>query len=152
MAENYFVKDISLASRGAIDIEWAERHMPVLMKIRERLEKEKPLKGARIAACLHVTKETAVLMHTLRAGGAEAVAEPLELALGHRALVEVDEVHGDAALGEEALRLARLLAVLDPEDLDVHAFVRAARAWIPSHAVIGTAGVPGGLVRPVCVP
>lgn len=71
MTENYIVKDISLASKGIIDVEWAERHMPVLMSIRKRFEKEKPLKGARIAACLHVTKETAVLMRTLRAGGAE---------------------------------------------------------------------------------
>ncbi|MEW5955709.1 MAG: adenosylhomocysteinase [Candidatus Micrarchaeota archaeon] len=69
--ENYIVKDISLADRGKIDAEWAERHMPVLMSIRKRFEKEKPLKGIRIAACLHVTKETAVLARTLRAGGAE---------------------------------------------------------------------------------
>ena len=71
MAENYFVKDISLADRGKIDVEWAERHMPVLTSIRKRFEKEKPLKGIRVAACLHVTKETAVLARTLRAGGAE---------------------------------------------------------------------------------
>lgn len=71
MTENYIVKDISLAERGKIDVEWAERHMPVLMSIRKRFEKEKPLKGIRIAACLHVTKETAVLARTLRAGGAE---------------------------------------------------------------------------------
>jgi len=71
VTENYIVKDISLAERGKIDVEWAERHMPVLMSIRKRFEKEKPLKGIRIAACLHVTKETAVLARTLRAGGAE---------------------------------------------------------------------------------
>ncbi|NYZ75174.1 adenosylhomocysteinase [Candidatus Micrarchaeota archaeon] len=71
MTDNYIVKDISLADRGKIDVEWAERHMPVLMSIRKRFEKEKPLKGIRIAACLHVTKETAVLARTLRAGGAE---------------------------------------------------------------------------------
>jgi len=71
VTENYIVKDISLADRGKIDVEWAERHMPVLMSIRKRFEKEKPLKGIRIAACLHVTKETAVLARTLRAGGAE---------------------------------------------------------------------------------
>jgi len=67
----YRVKDIKLAAQGAANIEWAEAHMPVLMLIRKRFAKEKPLKGAKVAACLHVTKETAVLMRTLRAGGAE---------------------------------------------------------------------------------
>ena len=65
------VKDLSLASAGAVRIEWAEREMPVLRSIRERFAKEKPLKGIRIAACLHVTTETANLMRTLKAGGAE---------------------------------------------------------------------------------
>ncbi|MHA1784996.1 MAG: adenosylhomocysteinase [Candidatus Helarchaeota archaeon] len=65
------VKDLKLAPEGDLLIEWAERNMPVLMKIRERFEKEKPLKGVRVAACLHVTKETAVLIKTLAIGGAE---------------------------------------------------------------------------------
>ena len=65
------VKDLSLASAGAVRIEWAEREMPVLRSIRERFTNEKPLKGIRIAACLHVTTETANLMRTLKAGGAE---------------------------------------------------------------------------------
>ncbi|HII39040.1 TPA: adenosylhomocysteinase [Candidatus Micrarchaeota archaeon] len=71
MTKEHIVKDISLAPQGKVDVEWAERHMPVLLSIRKRFEAEKPLKGMRIAACLHVTKETAVLMRTLRAGGAE---------------------------------------------------------------------------------
>ncbi|MBI5035871.1 adenosylhomocysteinase [Candidatus Micrarchaeota archaeon] len=65
------IKDASLATQGLAKIEWASREMPVLNEIRKRFEKEKPLKGIRIAACLHVTKETAVLMRTLKAGGAE---------------------------------------------------------------------------------
>ncbi len=65
------VKDLKLASEGKKKIEFAEEHMPVLMKIRERFGKEKPLKGVKIGACLHVTKETAVLIKTLKAGGAE---------------------------------------------------------------------------------
>ncbi len=65
------VKDSGLAGEGGLKILWAEDHMPVLMGIRKRFEKEKPLKGLTIAACLHVTKETAVLMKTLKAGGAE---------------------------------------------------------------------------------
>ncbi|MBN2330370.1 MAG: adenosylhomocysteinase [Candidatus Aenigmarchaeota archaeon] len=64
------VKDIKLAKEGKLKIEWAESRMPVLMSIMERFRREKPLKGTRISCCLHVTKETAVLMLTLKAGGA----------------------------------------------------------------------------------
>jgi adenosylhomocysteinase len=66
------VKDLGLADAGKLRIEWANETMPVLSTIRARFEKEKPLKGTRIAACLHVTTETANLMRTLKAGGAEA--------------------------------------------------------------------------------
>lgn len=65
------VKDKSLADEGKSRIEWAEQDMPVLRKIRERFEKEKPLRGVKVGACLHVTTETANLMRTLTAGGAE---------------------------------------------------------------------------------
>jgi adenosylhomocysteinase len=64
------VKDPELAGEGRMKIGWAENHMPVLMKIRDEFQKTKPLKGLTIAACLHVTKETAVLMRTLKDGGA----------------------------------------------------------------------------------
>ncbi len=64
------VLDLSLADEGRLKIEWAERQMPVLGRIRERFEKERPLEGTTIAACLHVTTETANLMRTLDAGGA----------------------------------------------------------------------------------
>lgn len=67
----YDVKDITLADKGQARIEWAEREMPVLRLIRERFAKERPLQGIRISACLHVTTETANLMHTLQLGGAE---------------------------------------------------------------------------------
>jgi adenosylhomocysteinase len=66
----YDIKDIRLARQGKLRIEWAERNMPVLRLIRDRFIKTKPLKGVRISACLHVTTETANLMHTLKAGGA----------------------------------------------------------------------------------
>ncbi|MEM4982412.1 MAG: adenosylhomocysteinase [Candidatus Bathyarchaeia archaeon] len=65
------VKDLSLADRGDVLIEWASRHMPVLNQIAERFRSEKPLKGLRVGACLHVTKETALLVKTLMDGGAE---------------------------------------------------------------------------------
>ena len=70
------VRDPSLADRGESSIYWAERNMPVLRLIRERFEREKPLSGVRIAAVLHVTKETAVLVKTLLAGGAEVFLAP----------------------------------------------------------------------------
>ena len=65
------VKDLGLAEKGKLRIEWANNQMPVLQLIRERFEKEKPLKGVRVSACLHVTTETANLMRTLKAGGAD---------------------------------------------------------------------------------
>lgn len=65
------VKDINMAKKGALRIEWAEKEMPVLRSIKQRFAKEKPLKGLRLAACLHVTTETANLAETLKAGGAE---------------------------------------------------------------------------------
>jgi adenosylhomocysteinase len=70
---NYDIKDSSLAEGGRRRIEWAEREMPVLRLIRERFEKERPLKGLRVSACLHVTSETANLMRTLHSGGADVV-------------------------------------------------------------------------------
>lgn len=67
----YDVKDIKFAQEGALRIEWANQNMPVLNRIQKRFANEKPLKDVRIAACLHVTTETASLMKTLKAGGAE---------------------------------------------------------------------------------
>ncbi len=74
------VKDLSLADEGRKKIEWAGEHMPVLLRLRKEFEREKPLDGVRIAACLHVTSETANLMITLKAGGADvrlAASNPL---------------------------------------------------------------------------
>jgi adenosylhomocysteinase len=71
--KNYDVKQLRLAEGGRYRIEWAEQEMPVLRLIRERFATDQPLKGIRISACLHVTTETANLMHTLQLGGAEVV-------------------------------------------------------------------------------
>jgi adenosylhomocysteinase len=68
---NFKVADLKLADKGRLRIEWAESRMPVLMALREKYKQTKPLKGHRIAGCLHVTKETAVLIRTLIAAGAE---------------------------------------------------------------------------------
>ena len=67
----YKVRDLKLAAEGRKKIEWAESRMPVMMSLREKYSKTKPLKGYRIAGCLHVTKETAVLIETLKAAGAK---------------------------------------------------------------------------------
>ncbi|MEM3702911.1 MAG: adenosylhomocysteinase [Candidatus Bathyarchaeia archaeon] len=67
---NFKVKDESLASKGMLQIEWASRHMPVLSQIKKRFSEEKPLKDVMLSACLHVTKETAVLVDVFLAGGA----------------------------------------------------------------------------------
>ena len=74
MAAKYDVKDIGLAAEGKKRIEWADKDMPVLRAIRERFAKEKPLAGYRMAACLHITTETANLLRALQAGGADIVA------------------------------------------------------------------------------
>jgi adenosylhomocysteinase len=68
---NSKVADLKLADAGRLRIDWAETRMPVLMALRERAKKDKPLKGMRVAGCLHVTKETAVLIRTIIAAGAE---------------------------------------------------------------------------------
>lgn len=70
---NYDIKDKALAAKGKLRIEWSAQDMPVLAQIKQRFEREKPLKGQRLSACLHVTAETAVLMETLAAGGADVV-------------------------------------------------------------------------------
>lgn len=76
MSRESLVKDPSLADRGGEQLYWAERNMPVLLEIRRRFEEEKPLAGQTVAACLHVTKETGVLVRTLAAGGAKVVLIP----------------------------------------------------------------------------
>ncbi|BFI75292.1 adenosylhomocysteinase [Sulfurisphaera ohwakuensis] len=94
---DYKVKDLSLAEQGKKQIEWAEIHMPALMEIRKQFEKEKPLQGLRISAVLHVTKETAVLVKTLKIGGATVALA------GSNPLSTQDDVA--AALVEEGIRV-----------------------------------------------
>jgi adenosylhomocysteinase len=102
---NSDIKDINLAEGGRRRIEWAEREMPVLRLIRERFAKEKPLKGVRLSACLHVTTETANLARTLVAGGADLVltaSNPLSTQDDvAAALVNIYEVPTFAIKGED---------------------------------------------------
>jgi len=69
----YHIKDINLSKKGALRIEWADENMPVLRLIRERFKKERPLRGVKLSCCLHVTTESASLLLTLKAGGADCV-------------------------------------------------------------------------------
>jgi adenosylhomocysteinase len=105
MSSTHDIKDIEQAEGGRRRIEWAEREMPVLRSIRERFEKEKPLKGIRVSACLHVTSETANLMRTLQAGGADIVltaSNPLSTQDDvAAALVNVYEIPTFAIKGED---------------------------------------------------
>jgi adenosylhomocysteinase len=95
--EEFQVKDKALAPQGHLQIEWASAHMPVLNQIKNRFSKEKPLKGLTLGACLHVTKETAVLVETLIAGGAKVAL------CGSNPLSTQDDVA--AALAEEGVNV-----------------------------------------------
>ena len=105
MSSDYDVKDIALAEGGRRRIQWAEREMPVLRQVHERFVKEQPFKGLRVSACLHVTTETANLMRTLHAGGAEVVlaaSNPLSTQDDVAAsLVSHDEIRVYAIKGED---------------------------------------------------
>lgn len=71
--ENYNVKDLNLAEGGRRRMDWAQREMPVLTMLQERYRKERPFEGVRMSCCMHVTTETANLMRTMQAGGADIV-------------------------------------------------------------------------------
>lgn len=105
MSELYHVRDLDLAKAGRHRIQWAEQEMPVLRQVRERFKQDRPLKGSRISACLHVTTETANLMRTLQAGGADVVicaSNPLSTQDDVAAsLVAHDEIPVYAIKGED---------------------------------------------------
>ena len=112
------IRDAGLADEGRARIEWADRQMPVLQRIRDRFEKERPLEGVTIAACLHVTTETANLMRTLAAGGADVAlcaSNPLSTQDSTAAgLVGAYDIPVFAVRGEDdALYYAHIKAVLD---------------------------------------
>src|SRR5215216_7020364 len=118
MSNNYDIKDLSLAEQGRKRIDWAENEMPVLRLIRERFEKERPLTGLRLSACLHVTSETANLARTLAAGGADVVlcaSNPLSTQDDvAAALVAYEEIPVYAIKGEDnATYYSHLTAALD---------------------------------------
>ena len=103
---DYDIKDIGMAGKGRLRVEWASRSMPVLDGIRERFGRERPLQGLRVSACLHITTETANLARTLKVGGAEVVlcaSNPLSTQDDVAAyLVEEEEIPVFAIRGEDS--------------------------------------------------
>ncbi len=156
---NYDIKDPKLAEGGRLKIEWAEREMPVLRQIRERFAKERPLAGIRVSACLHVTTETANLMRTLQAGGADIVltaSNPLstqdEVAA---ALVNHFEIPTFAIKGEDnATYYKHLHAALDhkpqmtmDDGADLVSVLHKERRDLLSGVIGGTEETTTGVIR-----
>jgi adenosylhomocysteinase len=153
------VKDIKQAEGGRLRIEWAEREMPVLRLIRERFAKERPLKGVRISACLHVTTETANLMKTLQAGGADVVltaSNPLSTQDDVAAsLVSHDEIPVFAIKGEDnATYYKHIYAALDhkpqmtmDDGADLVSTMHKERRDLISGMVGGTEETTTGVIR-----
>jgi adenosylhomocysteinase len=156
---NFDVKEIQLAEGGRRRIDWAEREMPVLRLIRERFEKEKPLKGIRISACLHVTSETANLMKTLQAGGADVVltaSNPLSTQDDVAAsLVANDEIPVYAIKGEDNITYYKhLRAALDhqphmtmDDGADLVSTLHKERRDLLSNMIGGTEETTTGVIR-----
>ncbi|MEN8113753.1 MAG: adenosylhomocysteinase [Actinomycetota bacterium] len=116
---NYDIADLSLAAEGHRRIAWADRRMPVLASIRERFEADQPLEGIRVAACMHVTTETAVLMKALRAGGASvtlSASNPLSTQDDVAAALVDDGIPVYAVRGEDSDKFYEHIdAILDTE-------------------------------------
>jgi adenosylhomocysteinase len=155
----YEVKDLGLTAEGVRRIEWAERQMPVLRSIRERFEREQPLEGRRVSACLHVTSETANLMRTLKAGGASVVlcaSNPLSTQDDvAAALVEAYEIPTYAIKGEDNdTYYAHIEAACDhhPEltmddGADVISVLHGKRPEQLSEVIAGTEETTTGVIR-----
>ncbi|NMC84649.1 MAG: adenosylhomocysteinase [Anaerolineaceae bacterium] len=156
---NYDVKDMKLAEGGRLRIDWAEREMPVLRQIKERFAKEQPLKGVRISACLHVTTETANLMKTLQAGGADVMltaSNPLSTQDDVAAsLVTHEEIPVFAVKGEENTTYYKHIhAVLDhkpqftmDDGADLVSVLHKDRRELLSGVIAGTEETTTGVIR-----
>ncbi len=155
----YDIKDISLAEKGRLRIEWANQSMPVLNLIRKRFEKERPLNGLRLTACLHVTTETASLMQTLKAGGAEVAlcaSNPLSTQDDVAAsLVKHDKIPVFAIKGEDsktyyrhirsALELTPMMTMDD--GADVVSVLHTKRKDLLKKVIGGTEETTTGVIR-----
>jgi adenosylhomocysteinase len=155
----YDVKDLKLADKGKLRIEWANQSMPVLNLIKKRFAKEKPLKGVRLAACLHVTTETASLMQTLKAGGADVVlcaSNPLSTQDDVAAsLVKHDRIPTFAIKGEDGKTYYKhIMSVLDikpqmtmDDGADVVSVLHTKRKDLLAHVIGGTEETTTGVIR-----
>jgi adenosylhomocysteinase len=152
------VKDLALAEKGRDRIEWADQEMRVLAQIRERFEKEKPLAGIRIGACLHVTTETANLVRTLVAGGAEVAlcaSNPLSTQDDAAAALCEDHIDVYAIKGEDNETYYRHInAVLDThpqitmdDGMDLVAILHKERRSQLSELIGGTEETTTGVIR-----
>src|SRR5216110_1470000 len=153
------VKDLSLAAAGRLRIEWAEQSMPVLRQVRDRFAKEQPLKGLRLGACLHVTTETAVLMLTLKAGGAQVAlcaSNPLSTQDDTAAaLVREYDIPVFAHKGEDNDRYYRHLAsvlatrpqVTMDDGADLISQIHSARKDLAGDVIGGTEETNTGVIR-----
>jgi adenosylhomocysteinase len=158
-AIDYDVKDLALAHEGNNRIEWAAREMPVIRLIRERFAKERPLEGLRIAACLHVTTETANLMLALRDGGAEvALCASNPLSTQDDAAAALVAMHGIpvyAIRGEDdATYYKHIHAALEhkpqvtmDDGADLVATLHKERRELLDHVVAGTEETTTGVIR-----
>lgn len=159
MAMKYDVKDLSLAPAGRSRIEWAAQEMPVLRLIRERFAQEQPLKGLRLSACLHVTTETANLVHTLQVGGADVVlcaSNPLSTQDDvAAALVTYYEIPVFAIKGEgEKTYYAHIQAALDhrphltmDDGADLVSTLHKQRTDLIENVIGGTEETTTGVIR-----
>jgi len=155
----YHVKDLKLSGKGKDRIEWAERSMPVLRLIKQRFQKEKPLKGVRMAACLHITTETANLLVTLKAGGADVTAcasNPLSTQDDvAAALVKVHKIPTFSIKGEDRKTYYKhLYAALDTrpnitmdDGADLVSELHSARAAQASEIIGSTEETTTGVIR-----
>lgn len=156
--KNYDVKDLALAETGKQRIEWAAREMPVLKLIRERFAREKPLKGIRIAGCLHITTETGNLALTLQAGGADFIlcaSNPLSTQDDVAAALVEFGIPVNAIKGEDertyykhintALELAPQLTIDDGADLVTTLHTR--RSDLIEKVIGGTEETTTGVIR-----
>ena len=159
MSESYDVKDLTLTPQGVSRIDWAEREMPVLRLIRERFHSERPLEGIRIAACLHVTAETANLMRTLQEGGADVAlcaSNPLSTQDGvAAALVAQLEIPVFAIKGEDnETYYKHIAAALDhkphltmDDGADLVSTLHKSRREILGEIIGGTEETTTGVIR-----
>ena len=153
------IKDSSLADEGRLRIEWANQSMPVLDRIKKRFEKERPLEGIRVGACLHVTTETASLMQTLKAGGAQAnlcASNPLSTQDDVAAsLVQHDNIPVFAINGEDnKTYYEHINAVLDAkpqitldDGADLVSTLHSERAELIDGIIGGTEETTTGIIR-----